>query len=82
MQKTTLNYQINVSIRAMKKSTDLVLAIVVVLFFLSFVKIAEEVIGKESVVNYDLVLALWIYSLRSPFFTSLMKVITFAGGAG
>lgn len=46
------------------------------LSLLAFLKVLDSVIEKESVVKIDLIITNWIYTIRTPFLNTLMKIIT------
>lgn len=46
------------------------------LSLLAFLKLLDSVIEKESVINIDSVITNWVYTIRTPFLNTLMKIIT------
>lgn len=49
------------------------------LSFIAFIKIAEEVIGNETIVTLDKIITSFMYTIRTPFLTDIMILFTDLG---
>jgi membrane-associated phospholipid phosphatase len=58
---------------------NIILVLIITISSISFFKLAAEVWEKESVLKYDQIITNWVYSLRAPFLTDFMKIITSFG---
>ncbi|MCK9368548.1 phosphatase PAP2 family protein [Candidatus Dojkabacteria bacterium] len=69
------------NLRQIKLKSIILISTIVVGLFL-FLKLSAEVWEKESIINIDQIVSNWVYTLRTPFITSVMKFITSLAGLG